>query len=87
MAEFTWLVNRDRGGVRDRREKILQCLNPKLFGVDEYREGLRALQRSARPEAYSRYRMAGDGGAGDPRAGTREQLINWQCRGLARLGD
>ena len=34
-------------------KKILQCLNPKLFAVDEYREGLRALQRSARPEAYS----------------------------------
>lgn len=58
-------------------KKILQCLNPELFGVDEYREGLRALQKSARPEAYSRSRMAGDGRAGDPRAGTREQLINW----------
>lgn len=67
-------------------KKILQCLNPKLFAVDEYREGLRALQRSARPEAYSRSRMAGDGRAGDPRAGTREQLINWQCRGWQDSG-
>ena len=68
-------------------KKILQCLNPRLFAVDKYREGLRALPRSARPEAYSRSRMAGDGKAGDSRAGAREELINWQCRGLARLGD
>lgn len=39
LAEFMAGKQRQED-VRDRREKILQCLNPKLFGVDEYREGV-----------------------------------------------
>lgn len=75
MAKFTWLINRDRT-VQDRREKRLQCLGPTPVGVGEYKEGLRALQRSRRPEACPRPRTAGGGKAGDPRAVTGYQLVN-----------
>lgn len=75
MAKFTWLVNREKGGAQDQREKRCPRLGPKPFGVDKYREGLGALQRSGWPEACSRPRTPGGGKAGEPRAVTRDQSI------------
>lgn len=42
--------------------------------MDEYKEGLGALQRPGSPEACSRLRALGGGKAADPRAVTR---VNW----------
>lgn len=73
MAKFAWLVNRDRA-LQDGREKRLQCLGPKPLGVGEYKEGLRALQKSRRPEDCPRPHTAGR--RGDRRAVTGNQLVN-----------
>lgn len=70
MAKFTWLVNREKGGVQDQREERCPRLGPKPSGVGKYKEGLGALQRSGgqRP-APDLARLE----AGEPRAVTRDQ--------------